>query len=361
LGLKAQETAWHIRCGEGEHVLPPCATERPARLRRASPCSGNCIVEAGDAVGWERLNLGPQCSWPVCGCLRGRAAEQRRVAGPCVCRLQPCAWAEKQPGARASPPGTLNAALHKQLITIPQVYASAAQALHLYKAGPCGFACRGVHASPAAGATDAVVPDELEHATGLERCASVLTWRHGGHKRVCRDLRAPCHRSCCASKQRRLRREPAPSACECGKIVWITACGTVSDCVVSNPCAALQARAGGQAEGRRHLSRGLVRAQPAAPAQWLSTTRCCCCLESQLAWRSKPVALAQWLSITRRCLCLETRLTWRSKPAALAQWLSRTQCCLCLETQLTWRSSGRRRPRRAGSTRSGAPRTTRWR
>jgi len=78
-------------------------------------------------------------------------------------------------GCACQSPGTANAALHNQLMTIPQVCASAAQAVHLYKAGPCGFACRGVHASPAAGATDAVVPDEMEHATGLERCASVLT------------------------------------------------------------------------------------------------------------------------------------------------------------------------------------------
>jgi hypothetical protein len=226
LGLKAQGTALHIRCGEGEHVPPPRTTERPARLRRASPCSGNCTVKAGGAIERERLTFGRHRRWPVCGCLRGRAAEQRRVAGPCVCRLQPCAWAGEQPGACASPPGTANAALHTQLMTIPHVCASAAQAAHLYKAGPCGFACRGVHASPAAGATDAVVPDELEHATGLERCANVLTWRQGSHKRACRDLRALCHSHCCAPS-RAADVRPVPSASEHGQYVWITTCNTV--------------------------------------------------------------------------------------------------------------------------------------
>ncbi len=92
--------AYQVR-GGGAPLTPSCDRAASAFASRI-PVSRHCIVEAGDAMGWERLNLGPHCSWPACGCQRGRAAEQRRVAGPCVCRLQPCAWAGEQPGARAS-------------------------------------------------------------------------------------------------------------------------------------------------------------------------------------------------------------------------------------------------------------------
>ena len=58
LGLKAQGTAWHIRCGEGEHRLPPLATERPARLRRASPCRGTALWRPATQWGGSVSTLG---------------------------------------------------------------------------------------------------------------------------------------------------------------------------------------------------------------------------------------------------------------------------------------------------------------